>query len=1270
MRFKADGPPIPDILLEERDAGNVVFLCGAGVSIPAGLPSFVDLTRHVIDEVDPAHDSQIRRAFSPWIDRVSTVPGGFRPGLDQLFQLLNREYGRERIARIVWNRLATVESTNTKTHELVARISANAEGHPQIVTTNFDRLFESALAERATPIHKPPMYPDLRHGVPATGITYLHGRLADTESDLHDYILSSADLGRAYLAQGWATAFIQQLLQHHTVVLLGYRAEDPPVQYLLQGLDTAGKQTAHHLFAFDEGARADVEASWKDRGIQAIPYGDTHDALWETLEAWADRADNPTAWRNAVVEMSGNGPRDLASYQRGMVAHLVRTSIGAKQFADAKPTPPAEWLCVFDVSRRYATPPASYARNPNTFDPLEEYGLDDDPPRPRKDEQTDGWPSDDLISWRRGDDSVDHWQRLVGVSWPGVEPMPPRLHHLARWLTSRVSEPALAWWVAAQPALHPRLHGMLKRAVEDSDALDDHARTGWTILFEALENGSSRSVDMEWFQLQRRIGKQGWTSAEVRAFETATDPVFALTPQYGLAGLRPPSDDWSKISWKDVADIGIHFPAPTDDRPMVPDSALEAVYVALERNLMRASVRLRELAMTWFHLRTFYAEEGGEQRHASKPDEYVGWFRELLNRLAELTPERLARRIDLWPNPDSPIFDQLRLYVWSMRDLFAGDETARRILALSDDQFWRREHRREMMFLLRGRWADFSAEHQDLIGRRILSGPPGRHDEDETERAVRSAMTAAERFGWLVKARCTLPASLRAKWTALRSGLPEWQESWVDGAVATNDVRTGWVGTNEDASVLDGLPIGKIVQVAQERSRISGDPFVENRPFTGLVKNHPRRAIAALGVATRRGQFPDSLWRSVIRDWPDQAPRRATKLLHGRLSRLPCTTVNALRDTVGDWLQDGFPDAAADDRELAYVVFDHVVECFLAGGAAATENAIGEQTIGGEPIQGARQTLMHAINGPIGKAVEGLLKEYGNGNPAQGSTLPADLGVRLGRLLGAPGEGSGHAVCVLSTRIAWLHHLDSSWVAANMIPWFHLEHHRSEPAWSGILWNPWQHIQPVFSAIKSSFLALPARMYEWASREETEQYCQWVVAASLLAGDDGPRLSFLEARQCLRRINQEGRQRVIWILAQVSAGNDDGWQRLAVPFIQKAWPNEHRYQTGETTEVWLSLLEDTEDSFPKVLAALQGHLRPVNSGRPVLYPFYREAGGKKPLTTRFPRETLDLVDRVVSDSSRDVPYGLSEVLGLLVEAEPALVGDRRYTRLRALTAQR
>ena len=671
MRFKADGPAIPDFLLEDRDAGNVVFLCGAGVSIPAGLPNFVDLTRHVIDEVDPPQDSEVRRMFRPWIDKDSTVPGGVRPGLDHLFQLLNRDYGRERVARIVWERLTKIDSTRTRTHDIVARISSNAEGHPQVVTTNFDLLFESALGERATRIYTPPMYPDLQHKVPATGITYLHGRLADTESDPHDYILSSADLGRAYLAQGWATAFIQQLLQHHTVVLLGYQAEDPPLQYLFQGLDSIGRQTAQTPFAFDKGTPGEVQARWRDRGIEAIPYGDTHEALWETLDAWADRADNPTAWRNGVSKLSAQGPRELAPHQRGMVAHLVRTPIGANEFAERRPAPSAEWLCVFDVSCRYAKSSRGVREDATAFDPLEMYGLDDDPPRSAEDERKHGWPGDDLIRWRRGDESLDHCRRLTGISWPRSERMPARLFHLARWLQSRIDDPCLAWWVAKQPALHPALHRMLKSAVDES-ALDDHARRGWMILFEALETGPEHAVDMECIGVRERIEKRGWTSPAIRAFEAATEPVFTILRAYGNRDVRPPSGDWSTIRWKDVADLSIHFPAHIWDAPNPPDAALPSVYAALERNLMRACERIREAQWTSFCLSTFYAEDGGDTLHADDDgaDAYVGWFRGFLNRLSKSTPDRLRKHIDLWPDPEPHIFEKLRLYAWNKPELF------------------------------------------------------------------------------------------------------------------------------------------------------------------------------------------------------------------------------------------------------------------------------------------------------------------------------------------------------------------------------------------------------------------------------------------------------------------------------------------------------------------------------------------------------------------------------------------------------------------------
>lgn len=65
MRFFHDGPKIPNLLLERRDQGRVVFLCGAGVSIKAGMPTFVELTDYVVECFDPSPSSPISIAFAP-----------------------------------------------------------------------------------------------------------------------------------------------------------------------------------------------------------------------------------------------------------------------------------------------------------------------------------------------------------------------------------------------------------------------------------------------------------------------------------------------------------------------------------------------------------------------------------------------------------------------------------------------------------------------------------------------------------------------------------------------------------------------------------------------------------------------------------------------------------------------------------------------------------------------------------------------------------------------------------------------------------------------------------------------------------------------------------------------------------------------------------------------------------------------------------------------------------------------------------------------------
>ena len=487
MRFLEDGPNIPDRLLQERDAGRVVFLCGAGVSMPF-LPNFQDLTQYVIDQLKPSLESPAHQAFEAWSQPQDEALFSFPMSLDQIFNLLQMEFGRDKInlnvAKCLTARKLLPE--NHDHHGIVARISTDGDGTPQIVTTNFDLLFEAAIPTART--HTPPSFPDLKHGMSLSGITYLHGRLDDSYNTSHDYILSSSDFGRAYLVQGWATNFVRQLLERYTVVLLGYQAEDPPIKYLLQGLNSSYEYVRDRIYAFDQGSADEVQSKWADRGVTPIPYGGgpDHSTLWNTLGEWAKRADNPKQWRQSVINIAQKRPHMCRPHERGMVVHLANTTIGAKEFADAKPTPPADWLCVFDKYVRYGQPAKVTAGEEKEFDPQCAFGIDSDPPRPEPKpmgfQLTD---CEDPINWKHGDESLDYTERLAGLNRPVFS---ARLRHLARWAVSQIDQPILAWWVARQHQLHPAMLENLDRQIDSATNLSRETKATWRIIVEALRN--------------------------------------------------------------------------------------------------------------------------------------------------------------------------------------------------------------------------------------------------------------------------------------------------------------------------------------------------------------------------------------------------------------------------------------------------------------------------------------------------------------------------------------------------------------------------------------------------------------------------------------------------------------------------------------------------------------------------------------------------------------------------------------------------------------
>ncbi len=69
MRFTANGPSIPDELLEARDSGRVVFFCGAGVSLArANLPDFFGLAKEVLDFLGEPEDGVARKVLKKAIE--------------------------------------------------------------------------------------------------------------------------------------------------------------------------------------------------------------------------------------------------------------------------------------------------------------------------------------------------------------------------------------------------------------------------------------------------------------------------------------------------------------------------------------------------------------------------------------------------------------------------------------------------------------------------------------------------------------------------------------------------------------------------------------------------------------------------------------------------------------------------------------------------------------------------------------------------------------------------------------------------------------------------------------------------------------------------------------------------------------------------------------------------------------------------------------------------------------------------------------------------
>ena len=174
MRFTADGPQLPDELLVARDAGDVIFFCGAGVSVEAGLPTFEQLGQQVIELLGASRSSHARLLLKKSLELGRMEGVGGLLATDKVFALLEREFEVVDIRSAVAASVKPKQEHSLTPHRILLDLATSRSGVTRLVTTNFDLLFEEC-APTLRP-SGPPHLPDPRDDRAFRGIVHLHGR--------------------------------------------------------------------------------------------------------------------------------------------------------------------------------------------------------------------------------------------------------------------------------------------------------------------------------------------------------------------------------------------------------------------------------------------------------------------------------------------------------------------------------------------------------------------------------------------------------------------------------------------------------------------------------------------------------------------------------------------------------------------------------------------------------------------------------------------------------------------------------------------------------------------------------------------------------------------------------------------------------------------------------------------------------------------------------------------------------------------------------------
>ena len=1202
MRLTDDTADIPDRLIALQEKGEVVFLCGAGISQRYGLPSFYKLTTDIYADLGESWEGYAAEEDAMGFDRNGKKKGP--AALDRaLFALSKRLRGSDTTSRIRAERLLTAAIEKDlqppigpfSAHQDVWTLSRDPEMRRRIVTTNFDTLFERAgpadVASRACADLPPPL------GTDFTGVLHLHGRIADSELGLSRtrLVLNSAEFGEAYLRSGWAARYVYDLARATTIVILGYGADDPPMRYILEVL-TADRERypdIREIFAFvpsppDGQSRERIAAIWEAKGTTAITYDSRdskdHDTLYETLSTWAGFAADPTGWRREhASRILGQNPDEVSEGDWQRLRWLLSGGDAGDLLGEINPDP--KWAAPLVNADIFRT---------NTISPY-------------------------------------------------------------RWIVARLNDPNMPAATVENLPLSPETMGAIERILgwRNRKSVDLHPvlLRAWHLIVRVATRryASNSDLGLRWFRAKAAMSEGDFS------LTTKRDVLSCLRPQIGIGhvfrwpGLEdePTSEtlalrhvlriDWGPRSLDKIDELVARW--PNDGR------------ASLIRALIRELEDALEEAADTETLYTASSDVRSVSRHSQDqhPDGFYSIVRaviDLWDMEAAVRPAAAKPLATEWLA--SPYLLLRRMGLHALRQpFFSTSDVAEHLLTLSDEDFWLSDARREIMQLFVHRWPSILPGDRARVEERICAGLPRElliADGDPDQIASVRDNAVFIRLARIEDAGVGLSQLAVDALAQLRSEHPAWKPNGEEDDFRVWSSGTRTMGHQGDLGLLAETPTEEVLGRVEEV--VGRDPFAQGDLWRLYCDAEPKSALSALLAddptsSTRAGAWQSFFWSITATEKEDVQQLALDAISQPDFQFEPYTAI-------ADWL--------LRKRETLSISTASLLSVWDRLFVAVKDHA------GPIEDQSRRDVVFSMLNSAEGKIGTLLLGEYERAGEVEAADDQLAILARLERLVSAEGELGflGTAAAMDGVRALFSEH--KAWTTKWLLPFTVWTSPYAPAAWSVLLRGPIP--QPdLYAALKAGLLE--AGSHSDLNRS-IDYVASWMVAPLLwaqAATGPVPEITSVEVRRALARSAEEVRSSAAYWLSNAIEKLDgnaaDLWQQRIGPLFKQIWPLDPASRSAGASLHLVRLALQTDAAFPEAADAIAPALGPLDTWEIESY-FGHDEEAKAYYKTA-PGALLTLLTAVVAEDG--VPSSLLSMLQRIAESNGALKTDPRFTKL-------